>query len=77
MDLYYPMPYKHTEPRFIICRANHVLSYDVCEHTKQYIFKSVQLLLKERELLLFLVNPNPNHNPNPKPNPIPNRQHFS
>ena len=81
MDLYYPVPSKHTEPCFILCPENHVLSYDVGTH-KTVFFKYTTIYCLKKERLSFLVNPNPNPNPNsnpntyPYPNPYPNRKLF-
>ena len=46
MDFHYLMPSEHIEPCFIICRTNHILSYDVRTH-KTIILKSVQLSFKK------------------------------
>ena len=58
MDLYYPMPSEHTEPCFILCRAN----------TQNNYFKNCKTVVCKNERLSFLVDPNPNPNPNHNPN---------
>ena len=71
-DLYYPMPSEHIEPCFVLCRVNHVLSYDVRIH-KTIILKKCTTIVFKNERLSFFVNPNPNPNPNSNSNPNPNQ----